>query len=187
MIRTTKANLFKEFKRDHPDSPIKIGIFRKVTKHIKRAKRRTDVCVSCDRLNYIQKVKHKKQQNRKHIPEELIHEEEMLILHHQHASKQRKAIEEQVQTSVGDEVQFIELIRELQVAKILSHNHTFINFQPEVLQSCTALKFDGQLFLLAFKRTSSTIHAIGLPSTNPDDWDCIAFKEDVKLRIKQER
>ncbi|KAK2956919.1 hypothetical protein BLNAU_8196 [Blattamonas nauphoetae] len=125
MTQSTKANLYRNFKSDRPNSPIQIGLFRKVTKVIKRAKRRTDVCARCDRLCYIKKVKQEMIQRGKNIPEEQIQEEQTLELQRKHAKMQRGEIDNDIATCGLNEVVLLAdfkenwkfLLRDIQVSK----------------------------------------------------------------------
>ncbi|KAK2956918.1 hypothetical protein BLNAU_8195 [Blattamonas nauphoetae] len=104
VYRGTKRALFKEFKRDHGESRFSESAFRRATKRLGRAKRRTDTCNRCDRLEYVGKVKTQMIGAHQPIPEELLEEERILQLHRQHAQIQRTYVEDAIEACQAGEL-----------------------------------------------------------------------------------
>ncbi|KAK2953468.1 hypothetical protein BLNAU_11602 [Blattamonas nauphoetae] len=93
VISTTKADLFRKLTRDHPNSIFTVRAFYKVVKNISRAKKRTDICVKCDRLLYLVNRKTQHETQGKPFTIELQEEIDVLLLHQKHASVQLSTIE----------------------------------------------------------------------------------------------
>ncbi|KAK2952903.1 hypothetical protein BLNAU_12079 [Blattamonas nauphoetae] len=85
----TKRSLFRSFAIDHPEIHISRSFFYKMVAPIRRAKRRTDQCGKCERLQDLEKIVDQYLKGQKIIPDELQKELDLLVIHRQQADVQR--------------------------------------------------------------------------------------------------
>ncbi|KAK2939999.1 hypothetical protein BLNAU_25089 [Blattamonas nauphoetae] len=190
--RGTKRALYIEFKKDHPESPFTESAFRKATKRLGRAKRRTDVCNRCDRLSYLRKLK-AEMIGAESRPQLTV---QVAFYHEGHGkprvdsafgyltNKVKDHLGEQVISTIQDFIAFFETLK---AKSIISTHHIFEHFTPPPPASLPGLKINGHMFYLVYVSNQNGISAAPLANASLEQYRTISAILVETKRTKPEK